>query len=248
MSDITRRRFLTAIGAAGTAAIAGGYGLTVWRNGASGPHGAPANSLAAGTLDGRTDRTLVIVELGGGNDGLNTVVPIDDAAYHDLRPTLGVADPIVLDGGIGLAPQLAKLAARYQDGHVAVVEGLGYPDPDLSHFASLANWWTAQPRGGDGSGWIGRYLDGTVGYDDPLAAISIGPVPSPALTGNQSFATSISDATGLRPAMPAWVDGPDDVMAAWGTFAPASPDPVALLGQVQQAIALTVEGARRARS
>ena len=57
-------------------------------------------------------------------------------------------------------------------------------------------------------GWLGRYLDGTVGFDDPLAAVGIGPVPSPALLGSQSFATSITDTTGLQPAVPAWADRP----------------------------------------
>jgi uncharacterized protein (DUF1501 family) len=97
------------------------------------------------------------------------------------------------------------------------------------------------PGAGDGTGWIGRYLDGTVGFDDPLAAISVGPVPSPALLGNQSFATSIADTTGLQPSVPAWADTPDDLIAAWGGFTPASPDPASLLGQVQEAIHLTVK-------
>ena len=170
--------------------VAAGYGLTVWGDGGAGRALSSAGLRATpATLGGRDDRTLVVLQLGGGNDGLNTVVPTADPAYRALRPTLGVSDAIALDDEIGLHPELAKLAARYHDGHVAIVEGIGYPDPDLSHFASLGYWWSGVPGESGGVGWLGRYLDGTVGVADPLAGISIGPVPSPALLGTQSFAT-----------------------------------------------------------
>ena len=182
-----------------------------------------------------------MVELGGGNDGLSTLVPTADPAYAGLRPTLGVTDAIALDASVGLHPNLARLAARFQAGQVAIVEGVGYPEPNLSHFASLAYWWGGAPGESGTVGWLGRYLDGTVGIDDPLAAVGIGPVPSPALLGTRSFATSITDTTGLQPSVPAWADTPDDLIKAWSKFAPASPDPATLLGQVQQAIHLTVK-------
>jgi uncharacterized protein (DUF1501 family) len=241
-AGISRRRFLTGLGVAGTAAVAAGYGLSVWRDG-----GSPAPGSATATVPtvprlggGHADRTLVVVELGGGNDGLNTVVPMVDPTYRTLRPTLGVTDAIALDDTIGLHPGLAKLAARYRAGQVAIVEGLGYPDPNLSHFASLGYWWSGVPGQSGNAGWLGRYLDGTVGYDDPLAAVGLGPIPSPALLGNRSFATTIADATGLQPSLPAWIDTPDDLVAAWARFVPASPDPTTLMGGVQQAIELTV--------
>ncbi len=240
-AGISRRRFLSGLGVAGTAAVAAGYGLSVWRDGGSSAPGAAPASTVPRLGGGRPDRTLVVVELGGGNDGLNTVVPMADPAYRSLRPTLAVTDAVALDDTIGLHPGLAKLAARYRAGQVAIVEGLGYPDPNLSHFASLGYWWSGVPGESGNAGWLGRYLDGTVGFDDPLAAVGIGPVPSPALLGNRSFATSISDATGLQPRLPAWIDTPDDLLAAWARFAPASPDPTTLMGGVQQAIKLTVE-------
>ena len=239
---MTRRRFLTGLGVAATAAVAGGYGVSVWTRGGSATHPSSTPKLKPGNLGvGRTDRTLVVVELGGGNDGLNTVVPFADPAYTTLRPTLGLTDGIHLDDSVALHPKLAKLAARYQAGHVAIVEGVGYPDPNLSHFASLASWWAGAPGSGGASGWLGRYLDGTVGFEDPLAAIGIGPTPSPALLGDRSFATSIADASGLQPQVPAWVDGRSDIIGAWAGFVPGSPDPRTLLGQVQQAIHLTVK-------
>jgi uncharacterized protein (DUF1501 family) len=234
-AGVSRRAFLAGLGVAGAAA-AGGYRLVVWQRGISG--GSDAGALGSGDLGGSSDHTLVIVELGGGNDGLNTVIPLNDGAYHDLRPTLAVAAPIELGGGIGLHPKLAKLAKRFDDGQVAIVEGVGYPEPDLSHFGSFDIWWSA--RGGSGTaGWLGRYLDGTVGFDDPLAAISIGPSPSRALLGNQSFATSIADATGLQPRVPAWVDDRDDLLAAWSDFAPGSIDAATLMGRVQRSIGLS---------
>jgi uncharacterized protein (DUF1501 family) len=243
--QISRRRFLTGLGVGASAAVAAGYGLSVWRDGGAGSASpSPRRRLPPATLGGRDDRTLVVVELAGGNDGLNTVVPTADPAYRALRPTLGVTNAIALDDEVGLHPDLAKLAARYHDGHVAIVEGVGYPDPNLSHFASLGYWWSGVPGESGGVGWLGRYLDGTVGYADPLAAVSIGPVPSPALLGTRSFATSIADASGLQPTLPAWAGGVDDLVATWGGFAPASPDPRTLMGEVQQALVHTVDARR----
>lgn len=233
----SRRDFLQRLGLGSAAVLAGGYGLSVWEPVST---RAGAATLGVGALGGGAKgRTLVIVEMAGGNDGLNTVVPLVDGAYRDLRPTLAVTDPIGLDATVGLHPNLAKLAARFERGQVAIVEGLGYPDPDLSHFGSIAIWWSA--RGGSGqAGWLGAYLDGTVGFDDPLAGIGIGPGPSPALLGQRSFATTIADASGLQPRLPAWLDDPDDLLRAWGTVAPARVDTAKLVGQVQRSIKLTV--------
>ncbi|HEU5301587.1 MAG TPA: DUF1501 domain-containing protein [Acidimicrobiia bacterium] len=235
----SRREFLRHLGLGGAAAVVGGYALDVW-DWSNGPS-AHAATFAAGDLGaGAPGRTLVVVEMAGGNDGLNTVVPLDDGVYHDLRPTLGVTDPIDLGDGVGFHPNLARLAQRYEQGDVALVEGLGYPDPDLSHFGSIAIWWSA--RGGAGqSGWLGAYLDGTVGFDDPLAAIGIGPGPSPALRGASSFATTIVDSSGLQPRLPAWLDDPEDLIAAWADAVPVRIDAAALVGQVGRAVGLTVE-------
>ena len=79
-----------------------------------------------------------------------------------------------------------------------------------------------------------------MGYDDPLAAVGIGPLPSPALLGSRSFATSIADATGLQPQLPSWVDTSDDLVAAWSRFAPADADPTTAMGEIERAIRSTV--------
>jgi uncharacterized protein (DUF1501 family) len=232
----TRRAFLGRMGIGVAGAVAGGYGLTVW--GAQDRH-AQAASLARGALGkGARDRTLVVLELGGGNDGLNTVVPHASGPYHDLRPTLAVRNPIDLDGEVGFHPNLPKLAQRYRSGQVAIIEGLGYDAPDLSHFGSSAIWWSA--RGGTGGGgWIGAYLDGTVGFDDPLAAIGIGATVSPAIFGQRSFATTIADASGLEPSPPAWAGGADRLVQAWSELAPDEADPRSTFDRVRQAFGLT---------
>ena len=238
---VSRRRFLAGIGAVAGVAVAGRV-LDVW-----GPAGATGTAAASVSRreSGSTGRTLVVVELGGGNDGLNTVVPHADPLYARLRPTLGVKDPIDLDGQIGFDPRLTKLAARYRAGQVAIVEGIGYPDPDLSHFASMAVWWSADPTQRAGTGWLGRYLDTTVGFDNPLAGVVIGTGPSPALLGDRSFSTTIADTTGLQPRLPPWLDRPGDLVAAWSRFAPAHPSTKTLAGRVERAIRLTDEARTR---
>ncbi len=235
-SPLSRRRFLRHLGAGAAAVAVGSRAVSVWGSGVP----AAGAALRSGDLGDPRGRTLVIVELGGGNDGLNTVVRHAEGAYRDLRPTLAITDPLDLDGEVGLHPSLTKLARRYADGDVAIVDGIGYADPDLSHFGSFAIWWTA--KGGAGSnGWLGSYLDGTVGFDDPLAAIGIGPLPSRALLGGSSFATTIADATGLQPALPAWIDpgDTDRLLDAWGDFAPARVDASTVVGKVRRAIELT---------
>jgi uncharacterized protein (DUF1501 family) len=88
---------------------------------------------------------LVLVELRGGNDGLNTVVPVDDGRYHDLRPRLGLQPDAVtrLQNGPALHPSLAPLAPLWEKGELAIVQGVGYPQPNLSHFRSIEIWDTA---------------------------------------------------------------------------------------------------------
>ena len=241
MSDpLSRRDFLRHVGVGSAALATSGFVLRTWER------AAPAATLppAAGKLPTTPGRTLVVLELSGGNDGLNTLVPHADPAYHQLRPTLGVTNPIDLDGEVGLHPNLTRLAARYHAGQVAIVEGLGYTPPDLSHFQSLEVWWTAQRP--DGSpGWLGSYLDATVGYENPLAAIGLGGQPAPALLGQQSFATSIDDASGLQPRPPRWTAPTDSLVASWAGFSPAHVDTRPLVGQVERAVGLTTKARDR---
>jgi len=123
-----------------------------------------ANGLAAAAADSPTatpsDRILLLVQLAGGNDGLNTVIPYQDGAYHDARPTLRQDQGVLtLNNQVGLHPNLKALKASWDAGQLAIVQGVGYPDPNLSHFASMSIWETASIQGGFGDGWLGRYLN-----------------------------------------------------------------------------------------
>lgn len=112
-------------------------------------------------LPGGDNRVLVLVNLQGGNDGLNCVVPHGDEQYYRFRPSLGIAqrDVLDLDGKLGFNPQMKSLKGMYDKGMVAVVQGVGYPDPDHSHFRSTEIWQTASPQKYERTGWLGRYLD-----------------------------------------------------------------------------------------
>lgn len=128
---------------------------------------------------------LVLVTLYGGNDGLNTVVPYEDPSYATARGSIALAAQSVLPlgDGFGLHPAMTGFQALYRAGQLAVVLGVGYPDPNLSHFASMDIWQSAMPDGDQGTGWIGRWLDAT--GTDPLRAVSIGPTVPLALVGTK---------------------------------------------------------------
>jgi len=112
-------------------------------------------------LPGGNDRVLVLLNLQGGNDGLNTVVPHGNQRYYQLRPGLAIEPNAVLriDDQIGFNPALKSFKAMYDKGEVALVQGVGYPNPDLSHFRSTEIWQTAAPDRYLHSGWLGRYID-----------------------------------------------------------------------------------------
>lgn len=112
-------------------------------------------------LPGGNDRVLVVINFQGGNDGLNTVVPHGMPQYYQYRPSLAIPqnDVLRIDDTFGLNPSLAPFKKMYDAGNVAIVHGVGYPDPDHSHFRSTEIWQTAQPKGYASTGWLGRYLD-----------------------------------------------------------------------------------------
>jgi uncharacterized protein (DUF1501 family) len=120
---------------------------------------AQAAPLAAGSAD--PDNVLVVIQLAGGNDGLNTVVPYSDDAYHRARPVIGLDPKTVLriNDRIGFNPALAGLDDLFKSGQVALIQGVGYPNPNRSHFEATEIWETASPDRPQQYGWIGRYLD-----------------------------------------------------------------------------------------
>jgi uncharacterized protein (DUF1501 family) len=104
---------------------------------------------------------LVVIQLAGGNDGLNTIVPYADDVYHRARPVIGLDPKTVLriDDRIGFNPALAGVRDLFADGHVALIQGVGYPNPNRSHFEATEIWETAAPDRPQQYGWLGRYLD-----------------------------------------------------------------------------------------
>jgi uncharacterized protein (DUF1501 family) len=130
------------------------------------------------TLDpSKKNMILVVLQLSGGNDGINTLIPFADPNYSTLRPTLGfsVDQVLHLTDSVGLNPNLAKLKALYDQGKVAIVQGIGYPNPNRSHFRSMDIWHSAHPDTFERSGWLGRYVDACqCAQDNALPAISVG--------------------------------------------------------------------------
>jgi len=134
------------------------------------------------TATGKDGQILVILQLAGGNDGLNTVIPFENDAYFRARPTLAIRKSKVLplSGGFGLHPELTGLKSLHDDGHLAVVHGVGYPNPNRSHFRSTEIWQTASDSTKtERHGWLGRYFDSCCEGADPAVGISIGSPQSP---------------------------------------------------------------------
>src|ERR1700694_1704632 len=126
-----------------------------------------AQSPLPGLPGASDERVLVVINFQGGNDGLNTVVPYGMRSYYNYRPSLGIApnDVLQIDKTIGLNPALRPLKKMYDAGNVAIVQNVGYPKPDHSHFRSTEIWQTAMPESYEHTGWLGRYLD-TAGLDE----------------------------------------------------------------------------------
>lgn len=143
-------------------------------------------STLAATPAPEQDRSiLVIVQLAGGNDGLNTLIPFEDAEYYRLRPTIGITKDKVLATGdtTGLHPAMTGLHRMYGEGKLAIVQNVGYPNPNRSHFRSTEIWETASASDEfAASGWVGRFLDNACAgmptdSHDPLAVHITNGVP-----------------------------------------------------------------------
>ncbi|HWL46050.1 MAG TPA: DUF1501 domain-containing protein [Ilumatobacter sp.] len=189
---LDRRRFLQLVGmGAGAGLVAAGPGSTLLDV----LMGHDPSAWAAGPI-GANDGVLVVIGMYGGNDGLNTVVPVDDPAYYDQHGNLAIAegDTLSLDAGNGLHPELTALKAFWDRGQLAVVHGVGYPNDDQSHFNSMAYWMAGQPHGVPSTGWLGRWLDGYLnGSSDLFAAAEIGSGVPLHLIGTAARGTGVPD-------------------------------------------------------
>jgi uncharacterized protein (DUF1501 family) len=167
--SITRRQFIKrGAGAVAVGMIAPG----VW-----------SRRAEARTPAATPGRKFVVIELTGGNDGFNTVIPYTDSRYHSLRPTLSFKDSelkderggsMIISNEFGLHPALSHIKQLYDEGKVAITLGVGYPNPNLSHFASMDIWHTADIAGLAGSGWLGRYADIALIGETGLSAAALG--------------------------------------------------------------------------
>ncbi len=173
---LDRRRFLALAGATGAAGI---VAATLGRRGWDDLFGGGSSAGASGS----TGRTLVLVTLYGGNDGLNTVVPYQNSAYASARGLLAV-DPstvLPLGEGYGLHAGMTGFKRLWDAKELAIVHGVGFADPNYSHFESMDIWQSGVPETPVSTGWLGRWLDAT--NSSPLRAMGIGPTLQPALSG-----------------------------------------------------------------
>jgi uncharacterized protein (DUF1501 family) len=182
------------------------------------------------------DTILVVVEMTGGNDGLNTVIPYADDLYHKARPTLRQTknQVIRLNDEVGLHSGMARLRAMWDEGHLAVLQGIGYPNPDRSHFEAMDIWHTADPKRATPTGWLGRAAVGMENPSGGLPILHVGPGKSPLAASGApgGGAVSIGDQNSFRLDLgkagsdrekdrrklladlstPATASGPDDLM------------------------------------
>ncbi len=191
MTALSRRKFLIASAGAGAAGLLSGAVGCSWPDLMRAAQDRP---LAEGS------GVLVILTLYGGNDGINTVIPYADNAYHDLRPQLAypVDQVLHLDDQLGLNPALTGLEQEWKQGKLAIVRGVSYPKPDRSHFRSMDIWQTGSPTEPVNSGWIGRWLDAT--GTDPLRAVNVGAVLPPLAVGEKTTAAALSTSKELKSA------------------------------------------------
>ena len=186
-SSISRRQFLEVAGGA----LALYTTSPLWlRMGAAGAEPAPADG-----------RKLLLILLEGGNDGLNTVVPYGHSTYFEKRRTLAYKPETIIklsdSGEIGLAPTLVKLAKLYEARKVGIVQGVGYDDPNLSHFKSMDIWQTGRPKHDLATGWLGRYLDRSPEPGSVVRAVAIDNRLPTALAGAEQSGVAVPSFNGF---------------------------------------------------
>jgi len=241
---LSRRKFL---GIAGGVAVGGAVGGRVAWSTLLDDHLEAVNDARgagpAGTVLGEDnqplaavpkDRVLVVIQLSGGNDGLNTLIPAGDGRYFDARPTLQVkeSDVVKLKGidRYGVHPELQPLVSAWDRGQLAAIDAIGFPDQTRSHFAAMDTWWSANPKQTITTGWLGRWLDSTGDATNPLRAIALGG-GSPALRGDRSLATVVRDPASFSLRTPKGVDTKVIRDAFLATASPLDADPLTRAAQ-----------------
>ena len=165
-----------------------------------------AQARQGSSIEKHPERILVVVELSGGNDGLNTVVPYGDTAYYRARPKLAIPERDVLKAadGFGFHPSMVGFERLFKDGRLAVIHGCGYEHPSLSHFSSMGFWHTGVPNGGEALGWLGRLADEGYAPSARNVIVNLGNSQSPAVRSRRHSPLVFQDPSRLRR------DGTDD--------------------------------------
>src|SRR5438105_2341370 len=146
------------------------------------------------------ENVLVVLEMSGGNDGLNTVIPYADDLYHKARPTLRQTrnEVIRLDDHVGLHSGMQGLKPLWQQGHLAVVQGVGYPNPERSHFEAMDIWQSADPKRLARTGWLGRAAAEGTDRAGGVPIVNVGGRQPLAVAGAPGGAVSITDSNSFR--------------------------------------------------
>jgi len=143
------------------------------------------------------NKVLVVLQFSGGNDGLNTIIPVTNDIYYGLRPQLGIEKnkALLLTDDTGINPALPSLKGLFDDGSMAILNSVGYPNPDRSHFRSMDIWQSASDSDKyTYTGWLGRYLDAQCnGCDKPTQALEVDDILSLALKGDQNKGLAVKD-------------------------------------------------------
>jgi len=148
----------------------------------------PLDSKLRQQTTGKDGKILVVVQLSGGNDGLSMVIPYGDDVYYQARARIShpAKDVLKINGYLGLHPNLTGLKNLYDNGDLAIIQGVGYPNPNRSHFRSMDIWQSGEPeRQQPSTGWLGRYFDNTCPGCDPKVGVAIGDALPLAMQGEK---------------------------------------------------------------
>lgn len=168
------------------------------------------------TDTGKDGKILVVLQMAGGNDGLNTLIPYGDDAYHKARPKLkkSTKNILKLNDQIALNDQLPFLHSLHEEGQLATVQGVGYPNPNRSHFVSTSIWETADTLNRSNTGWLGRYFDNNCDGADPTVGVSLKKTQPEAFGALKNPGISLS-----TPELYRWMHGGGDDALAEEFFA-----------------------------
>jgi uncharacterized protein (DUF1501 family) len=226
---LSRRRFLGFAAGAGAATVGGAlaWNALIREHLEDAVASGPTPGSGSGATGGPA-RVLVVLQLNGGNDGLNTLVPAHDGRYFDARPTLQVKEQelVALGGSVyGLHPALQPLVPLWDAGRLAAVDAVGFLQGQTrSHFQSMDLWWSGIPGHERSTGWLGRWLDRTGDLTDPLRAIALGS-GSPALVGERSVSTVVLNPRSFALRAPKGSDATQLASAFAATAEPLAADP-----------------------